>query len=152
MKNTLIVIVLTTISTLAFSQISSTKYDKALADSLGADEYGMRSYILVILKTGPTKIANKDTLNLLFKGHMDNISRLANEGKLVIAGPFGKNDSQFRGIFILNAKNIEEAKEMVNTDPTIKRGIFDVDFYNWYGSAALPVYLKTHEKIEVKKP
>lgn len=152
MKKLIFATALLLLSTLAFSQNSNTKYDKALADSLGADEYGMRSYILVILKTGPAKIENKDTLNLLFKGHMDNISRLADEGKLVIAGPFVKNDNQFRGIFILNAKNIEEAKEMVNTDPTIKRGIFDVDFYNWYGSAALPVYLKTHEKIEVKKP
>jgi hypothetical protein len=25
-----------------------------------------------------------------------------------------------------------------------------VDMYNWYGSAALPLYLKSHESIQLK--
>lgn len=152
MKKTLLLLALTLFSVLTFGQNTNSDYNKALADSLGADEYGMRSYILVILKTGSTIIENKDTLSSLFAGHMDNINKLANEGNLIVAGPFGKNGNQYRGIFILNTNNIDEAKEMIKTDPTIKRGIFDVELYLWYGSAALPVYLKTHERIERKKP
>ena len=34
------------------------QYDAELAKSLGADERGMRSYVMVILKTGPNKVPN----------------------------------------------------------------------------------------------
>ncbi len=67
-------------------------YNKALADSLGSDDYGMKSYVLVILKPGPKIIDDKEERTRIFKGHMDNIKRLADEGKLVVAGPFGKNE------------------------------------------------------------
>ena len=52
----------------AMAQIKNPKYDKAYADSLGADEYGMKSYVLVILKTGTAKINEKKTLDSLLKG------------------------------------------------------------------------------------
>lgn len=72
------------------AQTDNPKYDAALAQKLGADEYGMKQYVFVILKTGPAKIEDKAKLNELFRGHMANIDRLANEGKLTVAGPFGK--------------------------------------------------------------
>ena len=43
------------------------------------------------------------------KGHMDNINRLAAEGKLAVAGPFGKNDKALRGLFILAVPTVDEA-------------------------------------------
>ena len=122
-------------------------FNKALADSLGADENGMKSYVLVILKTGSKIIENKDERALIFKGHMDNIKRLVNEGKLVVAGPFGKNDLTYRGLFILNVKTTEEAKIICDTDPAVKAGIFDVDLIPWYGLAALGEYIDISKKI-----
>ena len=122
-------------------------FNKALADSLGADENGMKSYVLVILKTGSKVIENKDERALIFKGHMDNIKRLVNEGKLVVAGPFGKNDLTYRGLFILNVKTTEEAKIICDTDPAVKAGIFDVDLIPWYGLAALGEYIDISKKI-----
>ncbi len=129
------------------AQTKNVNYDSTLAKSLGADEYGMKNYVLVILKTGPAVIENKTKRDSLFAGHMANISRLAKEGKLIVAGPFNKNDFKWRGLFILNVKTVEEAKELVETDPTVKAKIFDVDLVPWYGSAALSEYLKVDEKI-----
>jgi len=40
---------------IAFGVKAQGTYNKALADSLGADEYGMKMYTLVILKTGENK-------------------------------------------------------------------------------------------------
>ncbi|MGK4567283.1 YciI family protein [Flavobacterium sp. 3HN19-14] len=133
------------------AQTDNPKYDKALAESLGADEYGMKAYVLVILKTGSNTTQDKEKRNTLFRGHMDNIGRLATEGKLVVACPLGKNDKTYRGIFILNVKTTEEAEALLQTDPAIKAKILDVEMYTWYGSAALPEYLKVHEKIEKQK-
>ena len=134
----------------ASSQTENPKYDKVLADSLGGDDYGMKTYILAILKTGPNKIEDKKTLDSLFKGHMDNIGRLAANGKLIVAGPLGKNEKTYRGIFVLNVKSIEEASVLLETDPTIKNKVLDAELFKWYGSAALPTYLPNHEKIEKK--
>ncbi|HBG69960.1 MAG: hypothetical protein A2W93_05565 [Bacteroidetes bacterium GWF2_43_63] len=127
------------------------EYDKALADSLGADEYGMKMYTFVILKTGPTVITDSVRLNELFNGHMENINRLSAEGKLIVAGPFAKNDQKFRGLFIFNTTSEEEVLQMLQNDPTIREEIFEAEIFQWYGSAALPLYLDDHAKIEQSK-
>ncbi len=132
------------------AQTSPSAYDKQLADSLGADPYGMKYYVLVILKTGPRPADNKDTVAALFKGHMENIGRLAKSGKLTVAGPMGKNDRNWRGIFILNVSNLEEAQALLKTDPAIAGGLLEADCLRWYGSAALPMYLPYHEKVQEK--
>lgn len=148
MKRILLLLVL--ISGIASAQ-DNPKYDKALASLLGGDEYGMKPYVLVILKTGSNTAADKETTSELFRGHMDNIGKLAKEGKLVVAGPLGKNEKNYRGIFIFNVKTIAEATLLLETDPAVKGKLLDAEMYEWYGSAALPEYLKSHEKIELKK-
>lgn len=128
-------------------------YDAALARKLGADKMGMRSYVLAILKTGPKDAEIKgETRSELFKGHFSNMTRLANEGLLSVAGPFGKNDKTFRGLFILNVKTVEEAQKLVETDPTIKAGIFIVDLVPWYGSAGLMDVNRIHKLISEDNP
>ncbi|MFD2514285.1 YciI family protein [Pontibacter locisalis] len=133
------------------AQTNNSAYDKALADSLGADDYGMKQYILVILKTGPNTSTDKAQINKAFQGHMENIGKLVEQGKLIVAGPIGKNDKTYRGIFILNAKTKEEARAILATDPAVKAEFLDADLYDWYGSAALPMYLPIHNKLEKKK-
>ncbi|SDE84996.1 Uncharacterized conserved protein YciI, contains a putative active-site phosphohistidine [Epilithonimonas hungarica] len=132
----------------SFVNAQNKGFDKKLADSLGADQYGMKSYYLVILKKGKAEINDKAKKSELMKGHMENISKLAKDGKLIVAGPMlEKNQNDYSGIFILDAKTKEEAESLVLTDPSVKSGIFDVEIYKWYGSAALPLYLKSHDKV-----
>ena len=135
----------------ASAQPDNMVYDKALADSLGGDEYGMKLYTLVMLKTGSKKIEDKKVVDSLFGGHMANVNRLAENGKLVVAGPLKKNDRSYRGIFILNVKTDDEAKRLLDADPAISSGMLDAELYQWYGSSALPMYLPFHEKVEQKK-
>lgn len=146
MKKILIVLLLLG-SQLVYAQTPAPAFNKALADSLDADKYGMKMYVMAILKTGSATITDKATVDSLFKGHMDNIGHLADMGKLVVAGPFQKNEKQYRGIFILNTKSLEEAKTLLQTDPAIKAKLLDTELFNWYGSAALPLYLKHHAEI-----
>lgn len=123
------------------------QYKAKLAKKVGADKYGMRSYVLVLLKTGPTKIEDKDEVSKLFKGHFDNMNRLAKEGKLAVAGPFGK-DPAYRGLFILAVDNIEAAKALTETDPAVKSGMLAADYHLWYGSAALMEVNSIHDKVQ----
>jgi uncharacterized protein YciI len=129
------------------AQNSNPNYNKALADSLGADDYGMKMYVLVMLKTGPSNITEKAKTDSLFAGHMRNINRLVDMGKLVVAGPLRKNDKNYRGIFILNVTTFEEAKKLMEADPAISSGMLDTELFHWYGSAALKMYLPYSEKV-----
>jgi len=135
------------------SSISNPNYDPALANQLGADDYGMKSYILVLLKTGTNTSADKAWIQERFRGHMNNIERLVDQGKLIVAGPLGANDHQYRGIFILDQVSTPEAaRELLQTDPAIRDGLLDAEIYIWYGSAALPFYIAPADKIWKKKP
>ena len=125
----------------------NTTYDSVLAKKLNADANGMKSYYLVILKTGSAKITDKKKSDSIFGGHMKNIQRLALENKLVVAGPMGKNDKTYRGIFILNTDNKEEAERMVATDPAVQAKIFNAEYYPWYAMAALQEIMSLHKKI-----
>jgi len=129
-----------------------SRFDAELAKRLGADERGMRMYVLCILKTGPKDAEIKgDERKEVFAGHFANIGRLADEGKLVVAGPFGKNDKSYRGLYIFNVATIEEAEKLVILDPAVKAGVFVPELTLWYGSAAMLVVSDTHKRIEKPK-
>ena len=151
MKNSLQILAFLLITSIGFSQETDTKYDESLAKSLKADEYGMKKYVFCLLKSGTNTTASKEETKKLFEGHMANIGKLAKEGKLVVAGPFMKNDRNYRGIYIFNVETIEEAQALVATDPAIQAKLLEAELTPWYSTAALQETLKIHEKIAKKK-
>ena len=134
------------------AQTNNPAYDPALAEKLGGDDYGMKSYMLVILKTGSNKTTDKPFIDSCFRGHMENIGRMVEANKLIVAGPLGKNENSYRGIFILNVKTVEEANSLLESDPAVKENLLAAEIYKWYGSAALPQYLPDSDKIWKVKP
>lgn len=161
MKNLFLIIITLTTSVVIGQTVEFKKdtlplnpnYDKALANKLDSDDYGMKSYFLVILKTGANTTTNKEFISACFKGHMENIHQLVEKGKLIVAGPLGKNDNNYRGIFIFNNVNsITEVQELLQTDLAIKNELLAYEIYNWYGSAALPEYLPYADKVWKLKP
>ncbi|MRR21857.1 hypothetical protein EG830_02625 [bacterium] len=145
-----VLMLLLTINTGA--QEKAPEYDSTLAARLGADERGMKTYVLVILKSGPSEIEDKELRDSLFRGHFSNMDKLASEGKLLTAGPFYDNDNQYRGLFLFDVPTIEEAEQLVMGDPTVTSGIFVTEMYQWYGTAAMPVLLEIHPKLQKRKP
>lgn len=125
-------------------------YDGELAKRLGADERGMRSYVMCILKTGPNdaKFVG-DERQAIFAGHFANIAKLADDGKLAVAGPFDRaNKRGYRGLYIFSVAAIEEAEKLVALDPAVKAGIFVYELTPWYGTAALMATPAMHKRIE----
>jgi len=131
------------------AQSNNPQYDAQLAQKLGADEYGMKTYVMAFLKAGPNRIKDSVARNELQMAHLKNIMRLANEGKLIVAGPFLDNQP-IRGIFIFNVSTVEEAKALTETDPAIKAGSLVMELHPWYGSAALVEAFHLHKKVEKK--
>jgi uncharacterized protein YciI len=135
------------ISLSSIAQKVNPSYDSVLAKKFAADDYGMKMYVLVILKTGTNTTTDKAVTDSLFAGHMSNINYMVTINKLVVAGPISKNEKTYRGIFILDVKSFEEAEKLLEKDPAIKEKLLAVEMYNWYGSAALPAYIEISEKV-----
>ena len=128
---------------------SDSSYNAIMAAKLGADERGMKPYVMAFLKRGPNRNQDSLTVAEIQKGHMDNINRMAESGKLVLAGPF-MDDGDISGIYLFNVSTIEEAKELTATDPAIQSGRLIMELHPWYGSAAMPLITPLHRQMEKK--
>ena len=125
-------------------------YDPELAAKYGADDYGMKKYVLAFLKRGPNQDLDSLKKMELQAAHMANITRMAEEGKLVLAGPFFGNDD-LRGIYIFDVQSIKEAEDLTNSDPAIQEGSLVMELKEWYGSAALVGVNETHNSLMKKQ-
>lgn len=145
MKNIFCTFLLIAIGT-SFS-FAQSSYDPELAKEVGADEYGMKKYVIAFLYRGD-KVSeySEEERNKLQEGHMANINRMAEEGKLVMAGPFFGNED-LRGLYFFAVSSIEEAKALTETDPSIQAGVLKMELKEWYGSAALMLMKDLHEKV-----
>ena len=132
-----------------FAQSKNPQYDAQLAQKLGADDYGMKQYVMAFLKAGPNRPTDSAARMKLQMAHLKNIGRLANEGKLIVAGPF-LDDQPIKGIFIFNVSTIEEAKKLTETDPAIQAVSLIMELHPWYGSAALMQTAEIHKKLQKK--
>ncbi len=127
-----------------------SSYDSLLAVETGADAYGMRQYVMANLIAGPNRDQDSTEAARLQRAHMDNITRMAEEGKLVLAGPYLDNQ-EIRGIYVFAVETIEEAEALTKTDPAIQAGRLKMELRPWYGSAALMKINELHGKLSKEK-
>jgi len=132
------------------AQSTATAYDSILARQLGADDIGMRQYVMAFLKQGPNRDQDAATAQALQRAHLDNINRMADAGQLVVGGPF-LDGGELAGIYIFNVTTIEEARELTETDPAVQAGRLVMELHPWYGSAALMTVNETHKRVAKKK-
>jgi len=69
------------------AQTSDEKYDSVLAKKLHADEYGMKNYILVLLKPGGNTTVDKITEDSIFHGSPEQHRQACKEWRSCISGP-----------------------------------------------------------------
>jgi len=124
-----------------------SEYDPELARYYGTDEYGMKRYVLAFLKKGSKRAKTQAEADRLQKAHLENISRLAREGSLILAGPF-LDEGDLRGIYLFDTENLDEARQLVKSDPAIQAGSLVMELKEWYGSAALMAVPQIHPMVE----
>ncbi len=121
-------------------------YDSVLATQLGADSLGMKHYVIAFLKSGPNRDQDPEAAAALQRAHLNNIHRLAESGKLILAGPF-LDEGDIRGIFVFDVSSLDEAAALTATDPAVQAGRLVMELHPWYGSAAVMMVPGVHEKI-----
>jgi uncharacterized protein len=91
----------------------------------------IRKYWFVLLKTGPDRSQDSATAARIQAGHLANIGRLYEEGKIKVAGPFAE-PGDWKGIFIFDAATREEVEGLLKTDPAIASGRLGYEIRPWY--------------------
>ena len=135
---------------IGIGQNNIVNFDESLAASMGADEYGMKSYFLVLLQTGNATEFSEEETSKHFLSHLQNIIKYTAQKKIIVSGPVGKNEAGLRGSFIYNVATEQEVTQILQEDGAIVSGLLKAEILPWYGSAALPTYLETHAKIQKK--
>lgn len=126
-------------------------YDSVLADALGADDYGMRRYVMALLTAGPNQDQDSTEAAALQRAHMDNINRMAEQGQLLLAGPF-LDGGALRGVYVFDVETVEEARALTATDPAVRAGRLEMELHPWYGPAALMQVKDVSERITRTAP
>jgi uncharacterized protein YciI len=98
---------------------------------------------LVLLKTGPRTDLDTAARQQVFAGHFANMGRLARQGDLLLAGPYGKqrSDPNLRGVFVLATGDVEVARQLAETDPGVQAGVFVLEYHRLHTNAPLREFL-----------
>jgi len=101
--------------------------------------YEMTTYYMAFLYKGArwTPEETSETKKIQ-QAHMDNIQRMADSGKLVVAGPFMDN-GDLRGIFIFQGVTREEAEQLCANDPAVKAGRLRIELHPWFAAKGIRV-------------
>ena len=97
-------------------------------------EEQIRQYWFVMLTAGNNRNQDSVTAAKIQEGHMANINRLYNEGKLKVAGPFG-DEGKWIGLFIFDCETKEEVEKLLKTDPAIAAGRLNYEIHPWWTAA-----------------
>lgn len=90
----------------------------------------MKTYYMVFLNKGPKRDHDSTTVMQIQKEHLAHLTKMAEEGKMVIAGPF-LDEGNTRGICIYSVGSLEEAKKLAEADPAVKAGRLVVEVRPW---------------------
>jgi len=90
----------------------------------------LKQYFFVMLEKGPHRDQDSVTAAKIQQEHLANITRLHDEGKLEVAGPF-LDDGDWKGIFIFNVPTKEEVERILQSDAAIKAGRLIYEIHPW---------------------
>lgn len=93
----------------------------------------MQQYYIVFLKKGQKRSQDSTEASELQKQHLAHLNRMAEEGYLSLAGPFG-DDGEIRGIAVYNTPTQKMADSLANIDPMVKAGRLEVEIHPWWAA------------------
>lgn len=102
-------------------------------------QYEMTTYVVGFFHRGPNWTAQEtEETRRMQEGHLANFRKLAEAGKLIVAGPFS-DGGDLRGMLIFKLQSVEEARALMEADPTLKAGRLALDLHPWFAAAGLRV-------------
>jgi len=107
--------------------------------TVGPGGFEMTTYYVGFLYRGPkwTPEQTPET-EAIQKAHLANIQKMAEAGKLLVAGPF-TDGGDLRGLYVFRVATMEEAQGLAATDPAVKAGRLRLEFHPWFAAKNIKV-------------
>ena len=121
--------------------VSAVSVSAATAAS-APEEYEMAAYQVAFYRKGPNWTPSTTPEHQkIQQEHMAHIGKMADTGKLIIAGPFTDN-GDLRGMLIFRLDSPEEAKALAEQDPAVKAGRLVLEWHPWFAAKNIVVTAK----------
>ena len=128
MKSTLILLF-----TLILAGTVSAQNQREFSYTEGDTTYTMKRYVFMLLKSGETKSQNEEEAAKYQEMHLAHLNKMAEDGKLIVAGPFEKGGDH-RGLLIFDVETLDEAIKLESEDPMIKTDRLRMETFYWWGA------------------
>lgn len=132
-------IILISLFSLLFSLTASAQDQREFSYSEGDTTYTMKRYVFMLLNSGETKSQTEEEAAKYQKMHLAHLSKMAEDGKLVVAGPF-EGGGNYRGLLIFDVETIEEAIKLESEDPMIKTDRLRMETFYWWGAKGTVIW------------
>ena len=99
----------------------------------GDTTYVMKRYVFMLLESGETRSKDSTEAAYYQKMHLEHIKNMADNGKLIVAGPF-EGGGEHRGLLIFDVETVEEALKLEGEDPMIKTDRLRMNAFYWWGA------------------
>ena len=131
-----------TLGILLITAMVSASLKPLMAQNKIEEDFRMKQYFMVFLTAGPNRTQDSVTRAKLQEGHLNNITRLFNEKKILLAGPF-LDKGTYLGIFIFDVTTENEVIALLKTDPAIAAGRLGYEIHPWYGPGNIMIKKST---------
>ncbi|WP_321343921.1 YciI family protein [uncultured Draconibacterium sp.] len=119
--------------TFAFSLAVSAQDQREFSYTEGDTTYTMKRYVFMLLESGETRSKDSTEAAHYQELHMAHLNKLAESGKLIVAGPFeGGGDN--RGLLIFDVETVDEALKLEGEDPSVKTNRLKMNAFYWWGA------------------
>jgi len=123
----------------ALQSMPQTSKEPPKMPDIGPGGFEMTTYYVGFLYRGPKWTAEQTPeTEALQKAHMANIQKMAEAGKLLVAGPF-TDGGDLRGLYVFRVGTMEEAQQLAATDPAVKAGRLRLEFHPWFAAKNIKV-------------
>jgi len=118
---------------LFLSMASVAQDQREFSYTEGDTTYTMKRYVFMLLNSGETKSQTEEEAAKYQELHMAHLSKMAEGGKLIVAGPF-EEGGEHRGLLIFDVETIDEAIKLEGEDPMVKTDRLRMDTFYWWGA------------------
>ncbi len=119
--------------TFAFSFEVSAQDQREFSYTEGDTTYTMKRYVFMLLNSGDTRSQDSTEAAQIQEQHLAHLNQLAEQGKLIVAGPF-EQGGEHRGLLIFDVETVDEALKLEGEDPAVKKGRLSMEAFYWWGA------------------
>ena len=114
----------------------------AVAVAAEPEDYEMATYQVAFYRKGPAWTPSTTPEHKKLQSeHLAHIGKMADSGKLILAGPFS-DGGDLRGMLIFRVDSVEEAKALAEQDPAVKAGRLILEWHPWFAAKNITVTAK----------